>query len=172
MWYTEDTSLHSEGGLCVRKDVELIRNLSTCKLLRVSDTPSLPRIVHPTLRVRGYCGFVPMARGDIHNGQPSRWIMSMPIFCPTPLLVSETRYFRNPTRNERSECRVGYADDARVQACRRHATTHAAPAFYVTLRNPQKISPSPSPLLLPPRSPSRRNRTTSCPKSLNKAPKV
>lgn len=47
MWYTEDTSLHSEGGLCVRKDAELIRNLSTCKLLRVSDTPSLTRIVHP-----------------------------------------------------------------------------------------------------------------------------
>jgi len=60
--------------------------------------------------------------GGIPYGQPSPWIMSMLIYCPTPLLVSKTRYFRNPTRNERSEGRVGYADDARVRACRRHAT--------------------------------------------------
>lgn len=117
------------------------------------------RIVHPTLRVWGLLRF--RAAGTVWGTAAK--VINRAGHCPTPLFVSETRHFSNPTRNERSECRVGYADDARVQACRRHATTHAAPAFYVTLCNPQKISPSPSPLLLPPRSPSRRNRTTSCP---------
>lgn len=40
----------------------------------------------------------------------------------TLLLVSKTRHFSNPTRNEWSECRVGYANDMRVPVCRRHAT--------------------------------------------------
>lgn len=52
----------------MRKDAELIRNLSTCKLLRVFDTPSLPRIVYPTLRVWGYYDIVPLARYE----EPSR----------------------------------------------------------------------------------------------------
>ncbi len=70
----------------------------------------------------GLLRFRACGTGGIRNGQPSRRIMSILIFCSTSLLVSKTRYFSNPTRNERSECRVGYADDARVQACRRHAT--------------------------------------------------
>ena len=70
------------------------------------------------------------ARGGIRKGQPSRRIMAMPIFCPTPLLVSETRYFSNPTRNERSECRVGYAYDARdtsVSETRNYFTPNTIP---------------------------------------------
>ena len=57
-------------------------------------------------------------------------------------LVLEARYFNNPTRNERSECRVGCATDVRGGVsetryyCEMNSSVHPARRKYITSVTP------------------------------------
>ena len=90
----------------------------------------------------------------------------------TLLLVSKTRHFSNPTRNERSECRVGYAADARVPACRRHATTPDTHTFlHYSTKSPGE-STIPFTATTTASLSIKEKQNSFLPKSLNEAPNV